>query len=132
MRPNEVREFLQPRCRASMHGLRFSLLWKINMKTPSSTFIRELTKLKSDLKEAMSRYVPKENFEAAKKLAEEIIHLVEGQIQVLANAAVKLNSHDPVRLRNALGEFAKLLPEQENQKLFCSYESMVDLLIEES
>lgn len=101
------------------------------MAVSTSTYQRELQKLKHYLADAMKHYVPEGNFDAAMVIAEEIASLIEGQLQVLAKAAIKLREANPEKLRNALGEFAKLLPNSADQKVFQAYEAMMDSLINE-
>ncbi len=101
------------------------------MSAPTLTYQQELQKLKLYLTDAMLHYVPEGNFDSAKVLAEEIAPLIEGQLQVLAKAAVKLHKNDPERLRDALSEFAKLLLNSSDQKIFQAYEAMMDSLISE-
>jgi hypothetical protein len=101
------------------------------MPVPTLTYQKELQKLKLYLADAMKSYVPENSFNAARVLAEEIAPLIEGQLQVLAKAAIRLQEADPVRLRDALGEFAQLLPNSGDQEIFQGYKVMMDSLITE-
>lgn len=101
------------------------------MHVPTSTYKRELEKLRCYLADAMNHCVPENDFNAAKVLAAEIVPLIEGQLQILVNAAIKLHEADPERLRNALSEFARLLPNSADQKIFQAYAAMMDSLISE-
>jgi len=98
------------------------------MKVAASTYINQLKFFRLDLPILMGAWPSGSSFDVAKRHAEAIAPLIEGQIQELQNV-VRLNTADPMRLRNELEKLCSLMTGVEDKNRFAKYVAMLDSLI---
>ena len=96
-----------------------------------STYVVQLQLLKKDLQILMGDWPPGAAYDAARARAEAIAPLIEGQIQVLQDAAFQFHEADEISLRNELESLLSLLTDPNERERFSHYAALLDAHINE-